>query len=182
MKKWFYTGILLLAACTSDKVVKTADFFDFNGYFKEQIRLLDSLDPAFEKVISMNGEPQDEMSDSLNWNEELEIFLTLDLNKPSMKEKYRTETDSGGDIAIHKITAMDSAMYIQEISTTMVKGEIQLIEAILKKRSFIADRDVRLSYQPLKGYSLRISENYIWNKPQMREIYTQIQGPGHLMK
>lgn len=184
MRMMRISGFLLIItcafACSEKDSGQTSGFFDFPKYFKAQIHALDSADPAFHQVISINGEPGNEMPDSLNWNEELEVFFNLDLNKVSLRDQYNTSVDSTGHISIERIYAKDTGMFVQEISTTRVNGEIQVIEAHLKKRSFIVDRDVHLSYQPMKGYGVRIEENYIWSRPATREIYTGIQGPGHL--
>ncbi|MCC7298522.1 MAG: hypothetical protein IT244_09330, partial [Bacteroidia bacterium] len=65
---------------------------------------------------------------------------------------------------------------------TRKNGRIELIEAKLKTRSFIVDRDTRLSYQPMKGYGIQMKENYLWSQARETEIFAEIDGSGFLKK
>lgn len=153
---------------------------DISKYFNGQIQILNTKKPVFYKTVVVNGEPLNQEWDTVNWEKELEIFKTIDINKESLKGKYAMETDSSGPLVIQRFYTWDSALDVQEISITRVKDEIQLIEAKLRKRSLIVDRDMLLSYQPLKGYGIKMNEDYIWSKPGTHEIFMEIIAPGYI--
>jgi hypothetical protein len=44
------------------------------------------------------------------------------------------------------------------------------------------DRDVQMSYQPLKGYRIQINENALWNSPKQIEIFAEIQNNNDLRR
>lgn len=149
---------------------------DFSGFFKTQIEWLDSVEPEFQRVYSINGIPGNDRQDSIDWKTELKIFETLNLNKPGLGGKYESTIDSSGKIAIQSWFAADSSTTVRRLSVTKVKNKTELIEAHIVNRGFVVDRDLLVSFQPFKGYTIRVFENYIWSKPSGYEINTQFQG------
>jgi hypothetical protein len=43
------------------------------------------------------------------------------------------------------------------------------------------DRDLRVSFQPRKGYGVRVSENAVWASPRAYEIFAEINNKEFLI-
>ncbi|MBS3913076.1 MAG: hypothetical protein KG003_01120 [Bacteroidetes bacterium] len=144
--------------------------------------MLDSIKPVIHKTMVNNEDPMDVKMDSADWKEELSLFEMLDLRTAANEDKYTESVDSNGNLKIQRFSALDSNREIQSLSITYRNNEIELIEAFLKKRTFVVDRDTRMSYQPGKGYGIQLDENYIWSKPHTKEIFVELEPNGFLKK
>lgn len=174
-------GFLFSCGSKNNSNLKSG-FFDFPAFFTEEIKTLSKLNPGLRKTIAIDGEPNTVSSDTADWNTELKVFFNIDLNPIISKEKYTIDLDSSAPLSILHYTAKDTTSEIQEVNITRKNGRIELIEAKLKTRSFIVDRDTRLSYQPMKGYGIQMKENYLWSQARETEIFAEIDGSGFLKK
>lgn len=176
MKVFIPIVLVFLVSCSpGGNVVTKTGLPDLSGFMEQQIHWLDSVQPGFHRVHAVNGTPDSQDPDSLDWDAELRVFKTLNLNKPGLGEKYHTNVDSTGAIKITTWYATDSAVEIRRLAVTEVNGKKELIEADLVNRGFVVDRNISLSFQPEKGYGIRVSENYIWSKPKTYEIFNQLE-------
>lgn len=174
---------IFLVACTYNNQEKiNKKYFDITGFFTQEIARLNKMHPGMEKQIMKGDEPQTVETDSSGWEKELKPFFDLEINKPSLESNYTLEIDSNKSLKIENYYSKDTNQLVQKISITKNKEQIQLIEGELKKRSFIVDRDVRLSYLPGRGYGIVVKENYIWSKPSGYEIFVQIKNPNELYR
>jgi hypothetical protein len=64
---------------------------------------------------------------------------------------------------------------------TYRKGKIDLMQWDIKQRSWYMDRDLRVSFQPRKGYGVRVSENAVWASPRAYEIFAEINNKEFLI-
>jgi hypothetical protein len=181
------TGLCITASILScgKGPAKTADKGDFPNlpeFFTSEINALEAANPKVHRTVVRNEEPEDTQVDSVDWKEELSIFEMLDLSSPKENPRYSVSVDSSGNLKIATYSAFDSTRELQRVAITERNGKIELLEAFLKKRTFVVDRDTRLSYQPGKGYGIQIAENYIWSKPKTKEIFAEIEAMDFLKK
>jgi hypothetical protein len=176
--------VVFICSCGNGTGKKTAkgQYPDLKNYFKSEASVLDSLDPAAHVTVVENDEPVDKKYDSMDWKKELSIFEILDLAAEGNRDKFLVSVDSNARLRITHYSAVDTAQEIQSVSITELDGKTDLVEAFLKKRSFVVDRDTRLSYQPGKGYGIQVRENYIWSKPGSKEIFVEIESGNFLRK
>lgn len=182
MKQLFILGIVVLEllACSGAKKAPKSNMFDFPSYFKQEVAKLNAANPEVDKVVVEDNEPTEADTGAVDWKKELQFFNVLDFNKPGIAEKYEVYVDSNQSLSIVRYAAKDTSAFIREVSVTRKNDEIQLIEAFTQTKSWVVDRDTRLSYQPGKGYGLLIHENYIWSKPRVREIFAEIKSTEYL--
>lgn len=73
-----------------------AEYFDVNGYFKNEVTRLNQEHQVIAKKVMWN-EHEDSVqiaSDSISWENELALFSELDINKPVNKGLYELSSDS----------------------------------------------------------------------------------------
>ena len=181
---YFLPFFILLYSCANqgNKNKTNTSFPDLKSYFQREIKWLDSVDPEIQKTVVEGEDPIDTKFDSVDWQEELGLFELLDLAAEGNHDKFEISIDSHQQLKTTHYIAKDTNQLIQMVSISENAGKTNLIEAMLKTRTFTLDRDTRLSYLPGRGYGVQISENYIWSKPKRREIFVEIATADFLRK
>ena len=101
-KALLFCGFLLpfLAGCSEPGSVEPSHekgaYFDVPGLVREQVAVLNQQQPAFKKTVWVNSQkPETQQLQQVDWNEELQHFLEIDLNKKALAGGYTvTEENS----------------------------------------------------------------------------------------
>lgn len=190
---------LLISACGNQQITqRKKTYFDVSGYFNEQVKELQKLNPEARKNISTTGmmpeKPELDTVDvgtekvtsidmqQADWAKEIKPFFDLEINKPAWEGKYTEDKDSSGTLQITTYYAKDSSMEIQQLSVTRNRGVITLITGFINKKSFIVDRTMRLSYMPGKGYGMMVQEDFVWSSPKAWEVFVEIKNKKELYR
>ena len=102
------------------------------------------------------------------------------IKKSKVQPAYDTTTDESGALKIVRMNARDSTNELQELMVTYRKGKIELMQWTVIQRSWYMDRDLRISFQPRKGYGVQVKENAIWSSEKSYEIYIEINNTDFL--
>lgn len=144
---------------------------DIQRYFRDEAARLNKLQPGLSRTIQNGDKLETETADSTDWLKEFESFLLIDPSLEKYANAFEKSVDSGRDIVIIRFIARDTNTDIQEISMTRRKARMELLEIKTKERSWAADRDRWLSYQPGRGYRIVVREDYFWSSPGTTEIF-----------
>jgi hypothetical protein len=98
-----------------------------------------------------------------------------------MQPAYDTTMDESGPLKIVRMNARDTSVELQELMVTYRKGKIELMQWTVIQRSWFMDRDLRISFQPRKGYGIQVNENAIWASEKSYEIYIEINNSDFLI-
>jgi hypothetical protein len=170
------TAMLFCACAKNDRRINTTKAFDLPGYLDSEILALGARPRIVEKTLREDEALRESVDTVLDWEKELEIFRGYDLNSARSGE-FRLNTDSSMDLSIETWYNTDSTAELQELMITRRRGHIELLQLRTRNTGRIRDRHSVLSYQPRKGYGLRMSEKYIWGEPHVTEIFAQIIDP-----
>ena len=170
------TLFLFCACAKKDSRGSNNKAFDLPGYLDSEIRALGARPRVVEKTVREDEALSESVDTITNWENELEVFRGLDLNSARSGE-FKVNTDSSMELAIETWYNLDSMAELQELMITRRKGQIELLQIRTQNIGRIRDRHTVLSYQPRKGYGLRMSEKYIWGDPHVTEIFAQIIDP-----
>ena len=178
-------AFLLLAGCSADNHVDVgAESDSFVRFAQNEIAWLQKTQPGMTKTVMEGEAVETESIDSLNWDNELEAIRTWSLQSITKKSKvqpaYDTTTDESGALKIVRMNARDSTNELQELMVTYRKGKIELMQWTVIQRSWYMDRDLRISFQPRKGYGVQVKENAIWSSEKSYEIYIEINNTDFL--
>lgn len=173
--------ILGITACTpndqkSNSLQSSSD--KWTAFMKSEIEKLSKSPVAITKDIT-EGESVERQVITLKspseWDEELKGFLNFQTETELIKSKSSQTIDSNGMYHIARNSASDTNAYLQEFTVWKVKNEVQILTWKYKTRSFLMDRNVEMSYQPMKGYRLQIWENSVWSSPKQMEIFATFE-------
>jgi hypothetical protein len=160
-----------ILGCTQKVEFKKNRYFDLPAYFKAEVDNNVKSHFVLEKTIESGDDIHSDTLQNPDWKSELHRFLEVDLNKQG---GFELTLDSSGPLAITRYSAIDSTLEVQELDITRRNGVIELLVIETRVNSFLLNRSERLSYQPGKGFGLRITEDYIWSRPSYYEIFAQI--------
>ncbi len=93
--KLFILLILFISSCNGKQEVKTrASFFDVKGFFEAESKRLTANHYKADKRVSQNELSEEKRAVSVNWEDELALFVSSDINKPAWRDSYRIKEDS----------------------------------------------------------------------------------------
>ncbi len=174
-------GMIGLSACAKNEQTPASNP-DSNDkwatFMKAEVVKLSKMPIVITKDIT-EGELVERQMDTLNsqseWEEELKGFLNFPTESELIKSKSSQTIDSNGMYFIARNAAADTNAYLQEFTIWKVKNEVQILTWKYKTRSLLMDRNVEMSYQPMKGYRLQIWENSFWSSPKQMEIFATFE-------
>lgn len=187
MKRYGLSGAVLLlclmmASCGKDQWVDAAKESDsFVRFAQNEILWLQKTQPGMRKTVTSGEDVSTETLDSVEWSNELEMIRSWSVSEYRKKHTYDETVDSAGSLMIVRYNAQDTLAELQELMVTYRKGKIDLMQWDIKQRSWYMDRDLRVSFQPRKGYGVRVNENAVWASPRAYEIFAEINNKEFLI-
>jgi hypothetical protein len=187
MKRYWESGAVLMlcvlmAGCGKDQWVDAAKESDsFVRFAQNEILWLQKIQPGMRKTVTSGEDVSTETLDSVEWSNELEMIRSWSVSEYRKKHTYDETVDSAGSLMIVRYNAQDTLAELQELMVTYRKGKIDLMQWDVKQRSWYMDRDLRVSFQPRKGYGVRVSENAVWASPRAYEIFAEINNKEFLI-
>jgi hypothetical protein len=179
------TGTFLMGCSKDSHVDATAEPDSFVRFAQNEIAWLQKMQPGMTKTVTEGEKVETETIDSLDWNNELEAIRTWSVyaisKKSKMQPAYDTTMDESGPLKIVRMNARDTSVELQELMVTYRKGKIELMQWTVIQRSWFMDRDLRISFQPRKGYGIQVNENAIWASEKSYEIYIEINNSDFLI-
>ena len=165
--KWIWPCAFALgiSACTPERPSGQADiraekpiFFDLKAYFTEETNRLETEKPSGLKIARFQ-----EHSDTLRFDagsglvfeEELQPFISSDINRPAWQNKYRVDTlpsKTFGGMSVRYI-ALDKNLKTRKIELYTENGEIRQVQIENQIKSVIAYSVQKLRYEKGRGYS-----------------------------
>jgi|APGre2960657468_1045069.scaffolds.fasta_scaffold05909_3 hypothetical protein len=181
----FVIGLFLMGCGKDSRIDAAAEPDSFVRFAQNEIDWLQKVQPGMTKTVNEGEKVETESLDSLDWNNELEAIRTWSVFALTKKSKtqpaYDTMIDESGALKIVRMNARDTAAELQELMVTYRKGEIEIMQWTVIQRSWFMDRDLRISFQPRKGYGIRVIENAIWSSEKSYEIYIEINNSDFLI-
>lgn len=169
-------GLGLLLSCSDSQEEKTITKSVYTRYFERQIDTLLMQHMGVLKHTSEGEEVEQVQLDSMTvdrWRQELRGFLNAVYVDTGDTANYFYAVDESGKFQIRRLIAKDSMAPLQRWEEMRVNGAIQLITWETQKQSVLIDRRIEMTYQPLKGYGIRMREDAAWARPRSYEIFAE---------
>ena len=165
--KWIWPCAFALgiSACTPERPSGQADiraekpiFFDLKAYFTEETNRLETEKPSGLKIARFQEHSDTLRFDAgsgLDFEEELQPFISSDINRPAWQNKYRVDTlpsKTFGGMSVRYI-ALDKNLKTRKIELYTENGEIRQVQIENQIKSVIAHSVQKLRYEKGRGYS-----------------------------
>ncbi len=159
---FFLMITILLNACQPSAKQQAADqamplaFFDLKGYFQKEIQRLNQEKPAVTKTVAVNGKSEEKRLQTLDFKEELGVFIQSDINRPDWTDKYRIDsTLQDGQLAALRYQALEDKLRTRKIDIHFFNGKVSEIHIINGGNNIVAGSEQELTYRPRQGYNIR---------------------------
>lgn len=131
-------------------------FFDLAGFFNQEAIRLTKSKVKGEKELSFNAKKGHLPSAKLDFEKELAVFVNSDINKLSWRDKYQADTLYDNEHLLQKIQykALDEQLKTRTVIIEYAQGKVVKIEIRNRLKSIIAQSEEKLTYEPVKGYSI----------------------------
>jgi hypothetical protein len=94
-RKLFILLLIFISSCSNQKEMKTKTaFFDIKGFFESEVKRLTNKKSTVNKNVRQNDQSEIKRNLSVDWGNELALFIASDINKPAWKDSYKISGDS----------------------------------------------------------------------------------------
>ncbi len=165
--------IFVLSACHSNEQADTEQvkyFFDLKGYFDEQINLNNEKYNTPTKTVSVDGRAEQKQLEKINWEKELSVFTSADINKSSWQDKYRIDTMATINAVNIAYTALDDKLKTRLINVKLNDDIVEFISIDQLSDNMIYNSQKTLTYSPNVGYTLENRQKARFLKEHLYEI------------
>ncbi len=135
-------------------------YFDLKGYFeqeKEQIKTRSS----FSKKVTVNGEVEEKLTETIDFENDLRIFQKSDINRPAWSDKYSIDSllNIRNELIGLTYKSLDSKLRTELVEIKYDNGRVDKILIENRTESSIAKTKQVLTYIPRKGYLIESIQN-----------------------
>jgi len=163
----FVVLVSILGACSEEKSnsVEIRNYFSIDSLINAQIDFLITNNALLIKSENNKLKNADALKlDSAQWRQQLEIFRSLDLNKPTYIGAYNIEhlDDSGSNLKILNYTPISDDLPIKRISIYYLDhlSNILRINASVKKSNILYSSTNNLTMEFVTRDDLHVLKNY----------------------
>lgn len=145
-------------SCTEkkDKPENQKEYFDLNGFIRQEIQSLTREDPEIHKSVNVNGDEEASRIKIDDWERELSAFIQSDINKPALAGNYFIDSVQGNGILTQlNYTAKKEYLKTRSLSISFDEQNNPIkIVITLAKTNVLFKYEQELAYVPRKGYSI----------------------------
>ncbi len=171
-------ALFLFAACTGEAgqngappVDKT--YFDLAQFVKMQMAEMESHSQACRKTVRINGAIEEKSIASNEFEQELQVFVDADINKPAWSDKYSIDSlTTGGILKMVKYLATDSMMKTRELVVSFDSNNNTVSQIYVRRvvKSVIADTYNDMYLWPGKGYEIKTVQSVALSDTSRLEV------------
>ncbi len=135
---------------------KSAIFFDLKDFFQKEKARLEKIN-SFKKTVSINGISEEKEVATLNFDNELSIFIASDINRPAWSDKYKVDSIFTAQKKLSQITysVLDESLKTKKITIDFQDNIAVNIEIEKATDNAVAQSKQVLFYTVGKGYSIQ---------------------------
>jgi hypothetical protein len=150
------TGAAVLFFCASGckpdikETGAALKYFDIKGFFTADAARLNKLNKPVVKTVAHNGVTQSKRVRINNWEHELDLFISSDINRPAWKDSYTTTVS--GDFLIYRARYPELKMH--QMLIKKVDGKVIWVLIFNHTKNLLYQTTEKLSYFPDSLYTI----------------------------
>jgi len=165
--------IIFISSCTSqEEKISKNKFFDIKGFFEAEAKRLSKNKSLSNKIVTQNKQSEIKKGLSVDWDDELALFISSDLNKPAWIKSYERSED---DLRISYL-AIDSNLRTRYVEIQKDKnGKAVFFKIKNITRNMLYESIEELTYIPDSFYSIDKNQSVRFlgtNQYQIKGIIT----------
>jgi len=159
---------------TAHKDEPVKSFYDLKSYFENEASILQKEKATINKMVSKSNENYIDSFATVNWVKEFEPFITSDINRKELQEKYRADSLHEGGILKVSYTSIDENTEIKKIEIAFAKNQPVYFLIHKAKNNWIFKSHQTLFYLPKKEYRLSGTQKILFKDVLYFNITGQI--------
>jgi len=138
--------LLYASSCTEDKKAPDGQnaYFDIRGFFTTEADRLNRQNPLIKKHVNHNGKIEEKTLKVTDWKQELDLFISSDINKPSWKNSYTIAKDKN----VTTYIAVDTSLKVRKIRLERNGKKISSVQISSRVNNEIYTSAENLNYYP----------------------------------
>ena len=94
-RKIAFLLIIFFSSCNNqEETTPKNDFFDIKGFFEAEAKRLSNKKSLSNKLVTQNNQTEIKKGLSVDWDDELALFMASDVNKPAWINSYKYSEDN----------------------------------------------------------------------------------------
>lgn len=170
--------ILLLVSCTQSSInieesAYQENYFDLQKYFEQEIKTARAQNFNYLKKITINDATEENQFDTLNINEELNVFIKNNINRPSLIGRYEVDSilNNQQQLTALNYRTLDEKLPVKTLNVQFdTQQEVVQLEMTTANQSRLIDVHSTAIYQPNKGYKINNHQKILLFGAQDMEI------------
>ena len=156
-------------------------FVALEALLDEQVRLLESANPAVQKRVLAAGGTQQKTFRDVNWQKELAAFRQADLSKPGLRGAY-TVQDVAHNVRLFRVKPGENTQ-VQEVRVEFADGNrVKCVQALVNDENYLyhTRRTFRLDFAPRGGqwlvrtYQVEGFQKLLWNQAKPFAVRAEV--------
>lgn len=171
----FLLLVLIGVACQQEAQLPmdNTQFFDLKAFFEKEQKQLTSINRIIKKA-TVDGKVEEKTVNSINFEEELALFVDSDINKISWLDKYTVDsTFTNQVLSSISYQAKDEKLKTNLLAIQFEQDKVSHIKIIRKTSSIAAQLEQELTYTPLKGYTINSRQKTSLTDPHVLALDVQ---------
>ncbi len=162
--------ILLLASCSDPAEVYYEDqryYYDLPSFMTKQVTELNEKQQRVRKHVTKDGHSHIIEYGDIDWNEELEVFIESDINRPAWRGAFKVDTISLEREFIITYKSSNDQIPVKNVVVTIDKDTRQCLQVTVDRitENFLYSSDQSLFFTPGEGYMMKgkLSVSYLFD-------------------
>jgi hypothetical protein len=156
-------------------------FVGLEALLDEQVRLLQSANPAVQKRVLAMGGTQEKTFRNVDWQKELAAFRQADLSKPGLRGAY-TVQDVAPNVRLFRVKPGENTE-VQEVRVEFADGNrVKSVQALVNDENYLyhTRRTFRLDFAPLgnqwmvRSYRIEGFQKLLWNQAKPFAVQAEV--------
>ena len=142
-------------------------FFDLQEYFEKEVERLQARQPGVAKTVTFGGKTEEQRFDSLDFREELKVFLDADINRVAWWDRYSIDSvRTSGALRSIRYAALDPNLKIRSVVLDFTADSLSKVAIKLFSDSPASRFSQELIYRPGDGYRIETQQKVVLSKPE----------------
>jgi hypothetical protein len=173
------TAIFFQCSSNKTEIEYSKVHFDVNGILEDQMTYLEESGASLEKHVEFDGKKAELKLDTVDWEKELRLFKSLNINKPALAPLY--DSVISGDNVIYSLKEDDSNSKLKSLEIKRNnKKELIQFTGIIKENNYLykSEKILVLNFdipsQNIKTYDLNVSTQVIFRENEKSEVHGEV--------
>lgn len=153
--------------------MNSVTYFDTQEYMQAEIKYLNDNQNTLQKIIYADNTVDSLFIQQPDWQKELQIFASANINKPTLYKTYSVDT-IGNSIQYKSLESKNKVEFLMVTYATTNWQTVSKLTINKRQENFINRSSEYLIYQPKQSYSIHIKQNVIGKQSTAFELEAKI--------